>query len=228
MQVDDTGVRDPRERCHLVDDDVRLALLAVIRPGLDPRRSMRRFVLAPEGLSVDAVGEHLHREWTVAQVRQHVRRHPHVVLDHVALGDAVRGPQDLIEIRERKSAAGDLPVRVAVQRSQRVPAPHVRPGPVALGAQTLLDAVGCGGTLAAPRLGGGGVWPAWCRQVQRLVSAACLLFVRFGGQCSCRQRDFPRSSLRDAGRGGGCGRRGGGGCRRGSSRRSGLRRRARA
>ena len=120
MQIDDSRIRNPCERRDLVDDDVRLGLLAVIRPRLDPRWRMRRFVLAPERLSVDAVGEDLHRKGTVPQVRQHVRRHPDVVLDHVPLGDAVRGPKHFVKIGKRESAAGYLPSCVAVERSQGV------------------------------------------------------------------------------------------------------------
>ena len=85
---------------------------------LDPRGSVRRFVLAPERLSIDAVGKDLHRKRAVSKVRQHVRRHADVVLDHVALGDAVGGPQHLVQVGERESAAGYLPSCVAVERSQ--------------------------------------------------------------------------------------------------------------
>ena len=223
MQVDDARVGDPRERRHLVDHDVRLGLLTVIRPRLDPCRGMRRFVLAPERLSVDAVGEHLHRQRTIAQVRQHVRRHPDVVLDHVALGDAVGGPQHLVEIRERKSAAGDFPMRIALQRSQRgqsLAALSLRVlsrwGALATLSPRHPEVATSGAGVVTCALRSSGGWP----QPPPLEAGAFRPAPVF-------RNDFSDACLRGVGRGGGCGRRGGGGCRRASSRRSGLRRPAR-
>ena len=60
----------------------------------------RRRALHEEALAVDAVGIALHDHGAIAKVGQELRCHVDVVLEQVALGEAERGPEDLVEVGE--------------------------------------------------------------------------------------------------------------------------------
>ncbi len=96
-------VRDIDERLDVVEHevaDLALGLLAPHRLEPEPLRRVDRRVFLEERLAVDAVGKAREHDRAVAQVRQQPVRDAAVVLDHVALGVAVGGPEHLVEVRE--------------------------------------------------------------------------------------------------------------------------------
>ena len=74
--------------------------------------------------ALDPVGVALERQRPVAQVRQHVRRDARVVVDHLALGEADCGIQDLVEVGERQAAAADVDVDAVARRHRRAALKH--------------------------------------------------------------------------------------------------------
>ena len=70
----------------------------------DPLRHVRRRVLLEERLAEGAVGIAAHRERPVAQMRHEHGRDCAVVVEQVALRDALVRPEDLVEIRELDAA----------------------------------------------------------------------------------------------------------------------------
>ena len=114
VEVDAAEVDEPEQRRQVLDDrEVDHAARAVRdRAGLDPRRPRRRRALHEERLAVGAVGIALHHHRAVGEVRQQHRRDVGVVLEQVALGDAERGPERLVEVGE---------LDLARRRSRRAP-----------------------------------------------------------------------------------------------------------
>ena len=88
--------------------------------GPHPGRPVARALLLVEELAVDAVRVALERQVPVAQVRQQHRRDPHVVLDHLALGEPGGRVEDLVEVRERERA----PLHLDLHALRRCHAPH--------------------------------------------------------------------------------------------------------
>ena len=74
---------------------------------LDERRPLLLPVLLEEALAADAVGHADHRQRTIGEMRQHVRRDLREVAQQIALGERrllqrrIGGPVDAIEMRER-------------------------------------------------------------------------------------------------------------------------------
>jgi hypothetical protein len=110
MQLEIGQVPDPRQAREIVHDQVvdprRVAAAGHLR-GLDPRRPVFRRALLVEELRVHAVGVALHRQRPVFQVRQQHRRDLREIIDHLALGEAGVGIEDLVEIRQPQLVPAD-------------------------------------------------------------------------------------------------------------------------
>ena len=68
--------------------------------GLDPIRRERGGVFFVKLLPIDSIGESLHRDRTVFQIRQNMAANTAVIVDDLALGKANLAIHDLIEIRD--------------------------------------------------------------------------------------------------------------------------------
>ena len=112
----------PRERRRRIDDGVLLRplLAMVVRPALDPRRGVAREVLLPEALLLDPVGEALHGEPVVVEIRHEGRGDLDVVAEQVALRHRrlalARREQDLLEVRDPDLVAVDDPDPLLLDR----------------------------------------------------------------------------------------------------------------
>jgi hypothetical protein len=107
-------VGGPHERGQVVDHaevHVRAVLGRTARDdalGPYPVRPVLGTFLLVEELAFDAVRVALHRQRPALEVRQHERRHARVVVDHLALGEARLGIEDLVEVGELELLALDL------------------------------------------------------------------------------------------------------------------------
>ena len=96
-------VDDVEQRGQVVADEIVDLALRVLAPhalGPDPVGREARRVLLEEGLARDAVGIARHHQRPVAEIRQQPGSDGAVVGDQVALGVAVLGPEDLLEVGE--------------------------------------------------------------------------------------------------------------------------------
>src|SRR5262249_8759328 len=73
-----------------------------------PRRPVTRAALLEEARRVDAVGVAAERQRPAFEVRQHDRRDARVVVDDLALGEAVVRVEDLVEVGEAERPRTDL------------------------------------------------------------------------------------------------------------------------
>ena len=104
VQRDRAEVGHVEEGLDVVADEVVDLALRVLAPDAleaDPVGREVRGVLLEERLSGDAVGVAGHHERPVLQVGKEPRRDRAVVVDEVALGVALVGPEDLCEVGER-------------------------------------------------------------------------------------------------------------------------------
>ncbi len=93
-----------------------------------PVREMLGALLLEEALRADAVGEALQGQGPVAQVGQHEFRHGPVVVDDLALGDAVFREQDLVQVLELQAAVADPhPGHEVASRAPRATSARLRP-----------------------------------------------------------------------------------------------------
>ena len=109
VQLDAAEVRDPGERCGVVDDreDGRVAAREGDGHLVDERRMVRRHALLVEELAVDAVREALHVEGPAAQMRQRAVGDVEVVADDVALRQPPLGEEHLVGVGDRDVPAPD-------------------------------------------------------------------------------------------------------------------------
>src|SRR5581483_9479280 len=78
------------------------------RHAVHPFRRVARHLLLPNpARHVDPVGEALHRQRVVAQIRQDDRRHGAVVRDQIAFGVAVGRKQNFALVRQRDASLAD-------------------------------------------------------------------------------------------------------------------------
>ena len=66
------------------------------------------FILLEEVSMVHPFGLALHGEWTSGEMRNQHGRDAHVIINHLALGKAGRGIEDLLQVRELQLAALDF------------------------------------------------------------------------------------------------------------------------
>ena len=131
VELDAAQVGDVEQSGGVVDREVvDLALLRIValdHASSEPVRRVRGRRLLVEGLAVDAVGHPLHRERMVGQVRHDQLADVEVVVQQVALGVALVGPEDLREVGQAKLATVHLePPRIAV--APRLDRPRHRHG----------------------------------------------------------------------------------------------------
>ena len=117
MQRDRPRVGHVPQRRGVVHDevvDVPPRVLRIDTLRADPGRSELRCVLLEEGLAGDPVGVAREHEGPVTEIRQDQRRHAIVVGHQIALGVALGGPEDLLEIGQL-----DDPLLVAARGRRR-------------------------------------------------------------------------------------------------------------
>jgi hypothetical protein len=132
--VGEIGQRRGIAREDVVDGT---ALLGQMRAA-DPGREIVGGVLLHEATALDAVRKALKGERPALDLPQHDRRHPPVVVDHIALGQPGLGKKDLAGVRELDPPPVDLEYlagpdvrhhnRVRSRPTSRGGSPHGSPG----------------------------------------------------------------------------------------------------
>ncbi len=104
-------VGQPGQGGKVVDEqevDVATIMPAPYRRRFHPLRPMLGSVFLIEVLSVDAIGIALHGDRATPQMRQQGRGDARVVVDHLPLGEAGSGIEDLVEIGQAESLTFDI------------------------------------------------------------------------------------------------------------------------
>jgi hypothetical protein len=136
VHVDAVHLHHPEERIARVDEreiDEPGAAVARVRAELtcpDPRRHPLRRLLLEEALARDPFAVALHRERTVAEVRDQGRSDPVVVGEELALRDPVLRKEDAVRVRQLYAPARHYPRSTPCRtRFASGPWPGVRHGP---------------------------------------------------------------------------------------------------
>jgi hypothetical protein len=131
MQAEGTEVGEvDQRRLRVAHRQVLPLAPRLLHPhGGHPVRKVLRHLLLVEAVGRDPVREPLQDEGVVTQPRQDVIRNRIVVVDDLALGDAVVGEQHLVLVRRVDRVASEAPLahRPPLRRAPLAPARDARP-----------------------------------------------------------------------------------------------------